>query len=55
MQILPHYAAAKPMNIPNARDVDDNPDKWFGSVELVEAKDIGQETGQYVSNIISIT
>jgi hypothetical protein len=24
---------------------------WFGNVELVVAKDIGQETVQYVSNI----
>ncbi len=28
-----------------------NPDQWFGNVELVVAKDIGQETVQYVSNI----
>lgn len=28
-----------------------DPDKWFGNVELVAAKDIGQETVQYVSNI----
>jgi membrane-bound lytic murein transglycosylase MltF len=28
-----------------------NPDKWFGNVELVVAKDVGQETVQYVSNI----
>jgi membrane-bound lytic murein transglycosylase MltF len=28
-----------------------NPNQWFGNVELVVAKDIGQETVQYVSNI----
>jgi membrane-bound lytic murein transglycosylase MltF len=28
-----------------------DPDRWFGNVELVAAKDIGQETVQYVSNI----
>jgi len=28
-----------------------DPDQWFGNVELVVAKDIGQETVQYVSNI----
>jgi len=28
-----------------------DPNQWFGSVELVVAKDIGQETVQYVSNI----
>ncbi len=28
-----------------------DPDKWFGNVELVVAKDIGQETVQYVDNI----
>ncbi len=28
-----------------------DPNKWFGNVELVVAKDIGQETVQYVSNI----
>jgi membrane-bound lytic murein transglycosylase MltF len=28
-----------------------DPNKWFGNVELVAAKDIGQETVQYVSNI----
>jgi membrane-bound lytic murein transglycosylase MltF len=26
-------------------------DRWFGNVELVAAKDVGQETVQYVSNI----
>ncbi len=28
-----------------------DPNQWFGNVELVAAKDIGQETVQYVSNI----
>jgi membrane-bound lytic murein transglycosylase MltF len=28
-----------------------DPNKWFGNVELVAAKDIGQETVQYVSKI----
>jgi membrane-bound lytic murein transglycosylase MltF len=28
-----------------------DPNKWFGNVELMAAKDIGQETVQYVSNI----
>lgn len=28
-----------------------DPNRWFGNVELVVAKDIGQETVQYVSNI----
>jgi membrane-bound lytic murein transglycosylase MltF len=28
-----------------------NPNVWFGNVELIAAKDIGQETVQYVSNI----
>ena len=28
-----------------------DPNEWFGNVELVVAKDIGQETVQYVSNI----
>ena len=28
-----------------------NPDKWFGNVEFVVAKDLGQETVRYVSNI----
>ncbi len=105
MQVLPQYAAANPINIPNVRDAENNihagakmlaqitktyfndpgidqmnktlftfaaysagqnrivrlrkeaqaegldPNKWFGSVELVVAKDIGQETVQYVSNI----
>ncbi len=105
MQVLPQYAAANPINIPNVRDAQDNihagakmlaqitktyfndpginqlnktlftfaaynagpnrivrlrkeaqaqgldPNKWFGNVELAVAKDIGQETVQYVSNI----
>ncbi|MGB7436663.1 MAG: hypothetical protein WBR26_08925 [Candidatus Acidiferrum sp.] len=28
-----------------------NPNQWFGNVELMAAKDVGQETVQYVSNI----
>ena len=28
-----------------------DPNRWFGNVELIAAKDIGQETVQYVSNI----
>jgi membrane-bound lytic murein transglycosylase MltF len=28
-----------------------DPNQWFGNVELVVAKDVGQETVQYVSNI----
>ena len=28
-----------------------DPNKWFGNVELIAAKDIGQETVQYVGNI----
>jgi len=105
MQVLPQYAAAKPINIPDVRDPENNihagakmmaqitttyfndpgidqmnktlftfaaynagqnrivrlrreaqaqgldPNLWFGNVELVVAKDIGQETVQYVSNI----
>lgn len=105
MQVLPQYAAAKPINIPDVHDADNNihagakmmaqiantyfndpginqmnktlftfaaynagqnrivrlrkeaqaegldPDKWFGNVEFLVAKDIGQETVQYVSNI----
>jgi len=105
MQVLPKYAAANPINIPNVRDAKDNihagakmlaqitttyfsdpgidpqnktlftfaaynagpgrierlrkrarsegldPNKWFGNVEFIAAKDIGQETVQYVSNI----
>ncbi len=105
MQVLPKYAAAKPINIPNVRTAEPNihagtkmlaqiaktyfndpgitpmdktlltfaaynagpnrivrlrketesqgldPNKWFGNVEMMVAKDIGQETVQYVSNI----
>jgi membrane-bound lytic murein transglycosylase MltF len=105
MQVLPHYAAANPINIPNVHNPKDNihagakmlaqiaktyftdpgidelnktlftfaaynagpnriirlrkqaqaegldPNVWFGNVELEVAKDIGQETVQYVSNI----
>jgi membrane-bound lytic murein transglycosylase MltF len=105
MQVLPRYAAASPINIPNVRNAQDNihagakmlaqitntyfndpgldqlnktlftfaaynagpnrivrlrkqaqeqgldPNKWFGNVELVVAKDVGQETVQYVGNI----
>jgi membrane-bound lytic murein transglycosylase MltF len=28
-----------------------DPNKWFGNVELMVAKDVGQETVTYVSNI----
>ena len=28
-----------------------DPDQWFGNVELVVARDVGQQTVQYVSNI----
>ena len=28
-----------------------DPNKWFGNVELMVAKDVGQETVNYVSNI----
>ncbi len=34
-----------------AADMGLNPDVWFGNVELVAAKDIGQETVTYVGNI----
>jgi membrane-bound lytic murein transglycosylase MltF len=105
MQVLPQYAAANPINIPNVRDPQNNihagakmlaqitktnfndtgidqtnktlltfaaynagqnrivrlrkqaqeqgldPNKWFGNVELMVAKDVGQETVQYVGNI----
>jgi membrane-bound lytic murein transglycosylase MltF len=105
MQVIPKYAAAPPINIPNVgtaetnihagvkmlRDIDDryfndpgitpfnqtlfvfasynagpnriarlrkqaatlglDPNVWFGNVELVAAKDIGQETVTYVANI----
>ena len=105
MQVIPRYASAKPISIPDVADVDGNihagvkmlrnisdtyfkdpkidrmnrtlfvfasynagpnriqrlrgkaaetgldPNKWFGNVELVAAKDIGQETVLYVGNI----
>jgi membrane-bound lytic murein transglycosylase MltF len=105
MQVIPEYAAAHPVNVPNVHQAEQNiragtkmlslitttyfndpgitrmnktlftfaaynagpnrivrlrreaqeegldPNKWFGNVELVVAKDIGQETVQYVSNI----
>jgi membrane-bound lytic murein transglycosylase MltF len=105
MQVLPQYAAANPINIPDVRNAKSNihagakmlalitktyfndpaispvdktlftfasynagqnrivrlrneaakqgldPNKWFGNVELMVAKDIGQETVQYVANI----
>ena len=105
MQVIPKYAAANPINVPNVstadgnihagvkmlRDIDDryfndpkidqlnktlfvfasynagpnrivrlrkeaadsglDPNVWFNNVELVAAKDIGQETVTYVSNI----
>jgi len=103
MQVIPKYAAAKPIGIPNVQDAQENihagakmlhniavtyfsdldpvnrtlfsfaaynagpgrvaklrrmakdegldPNVWFGNVELMAAKDIGQETVQYVSNI----
>jgi membrane-bound lytic murein transglycosylase MltF len=105
MQVLPQYAAASPINIPNVREAESNihagtkmlaqitktyfddpgitpmnrtlftfaaynagqnrivrlrkqaaaegldPNQWFGNVELTVAKDIGQETVQYVSNV----
>lgn len=105
MQVIPKYAAASPINVPNVetaepnihagtkmlREIADtyfkdekidalnrtlftfasynagpnriahlrekaakeglNPDEWFGNVELEVAKDIGQETVRYVSNI----
>ncbi|HEX8799706.1 MAG TPA: transporter substrate-binding domain-containing protein [Terriglobales bacterium] len=105
MQVIPKYAAAAPISIPNVHDADGNihagvkmlrniadtyfndpnidalnktlfvfasynagpnriarlrkeapdmgldPNVWFGNVELVAAKDIGQETVTYVSNI----
>lgn len=105
MQVIPKYAAAPPINIPNVdtaenniqagvkmlRNIEDtyfndpaidrlnktlflfasynagpnrivrlrkeapglglDPNVWFGNVELVAAKDIGQETVTYVSNI----
>ena len=105
MQVIPKYAAAPPISIPNVEHTETNiqagakmlrniaetyfnddkldatnktlmvfasynagpnrivrlrkkaasegldPNQWFGNVELVAAKDIGQETAQYVSNI----
>jgi membrane-bound lytic murein transglycosylase MltF len=105
MQVIPKYAAAAPINVPDVRSADKNilagvrmlsniektyfddsaidqvnktlftfaaynagpnrivrlrkqaaadgldPNKWFGNVELEVAKDIGQETVTYVSNI----
>jgi membrane-bound lytic murein transglycosylase MltF len=105
MQVIPKYAAAKPINVPNVMDTDGNihagvkmlrniednyfndpkidrlnktlfvfagynagqnrigrlrkeaaaegldPNVWFDNVELVAAKDIGQETVTYVANI----
>ena len=105
MQVLPKYAAAKPINMPNVATADNNihagvkmlrniadtyfndpkldpvdrtlfvfasynagpsriaglrkkakdqglnPDVWFENVELMAAKDIGQETVTYVGNI----
>jgi membrane-bound lytic murein transglycosylase MltF len=105
MQVIPKYAAAPPINIPNVSTAEKNieagakmlhhiattyfkdekldamnrtlltfasynagptrivrlqkkaaaegldPNKWFGNVELVVAKDIGQETVQYISNV----
>jgi membrane-bound lytic murein transglycosylase MltF len=105
MQVVPKYAAASPINVPNVTTAEDNiragvkmlrniedqyfsdpkidqvdktlfvfasynagpnriarlrkeaqeqgldPDKWFDNVELVAAKDIGQETVTYVGNV----
>jgi membrane-bound lytic murein transglycosylase MltF len=105
MQVIPKFAAANPINVPNVNDADGNihagtkmmrniadtyfndpginplnktlftfasynagpnriarlrkkaqedgldPNKWFGNVELEVAKDVGQETVTYVSNI----
>jgi membrane-bound lytic murein transglycosylase MltF len=105
MQVIPKYAAAPPISIPNVEHAETNiqagakmlrniaetyfnddkldatnktlmvfasynagpnrivrlrkkaasegldPNQWFGNVELVAAKDVGQETVQYVSNI----
>jgi membrane-bound lytic murein transglycosylase MltF len=105
MQVIPKYAAAPPISIPNVGNADGNiqagtkmlrniadtyfndpgidplnktlftfasynagpnrivrlrkkaqedgldPNKWFGNVELEVAKDVGQETVTYVSNI----
>jgi membrane-bound lytic murein transglycosylase MltF len=105
MQVMPELAAARPIEIPNVQDAEQNvhagtkmlaqisetcfndpgidrmnktlfafaaynagparitrlrrearekgldPNRWFGNVELIAARDIGQETVQYVSNI----
>jgi membrane-bound lytic murein transglycosylase MltF len=66
MQVTPKYAAASPINVfasynagPNrlarlrkqAPDMGLDPNVWFNNVELIAAKDIGQETVTYVSNI----
>jgi len=105
MQVIPEFAAAPPIKIPDVHDAEQNihagtkmlaqiaetffndpgigqmdktlfafaaynagptritrlrreaqaagldPNKWFGNVELMAAKDIGQETVQYVSNV----
>jgi len=105
MQVIPKYAAAKPINIPDVSQAEPNihagtkmlaqitktyfndpaisqmnktlftfagynagpnrivrlrkqtaaegldPNKWFGNVELMVGKDVGQETVQYVSNV----
>jgi len=105
MQVLPRYAAARPINIPNVRQAEPNihagtkmlaqiaktnfndpaitpinktlftfaaynagqnrieglrkqaaaeglnPNEWFGNMEIMVAKNIGQETVQYVSNV----
>jgi hypothetical protein len=34
-----------------AADMDLDPNRWLGNVEVVVARDIGRETIQYVSNI----
>ena len=105
MQVIPQYAAAPPIGIPNVEIAEDNihagakmmrniadtyfndpkldplnktlmtfaaynagptriaglrkraasegldPNRWFGNVELIVAKDVGEQTVQYVSNI----
>jgi len=77
MQVMPKYAAAPPISIPNVEhaetniqagakmlrniaetyfnddklDATNDPNQWFGNVELLAAKDVGQETVQYVGNI----
>ncbi len=105
MQVIPHYAAAPPISIPNVEIAEDNihagakmmrniadtyfndpkldplnktlmtfaaysagptkiaalrkraasegldHNRWFGNVELIVAKDVGEHTVQYVSNI----